>query len=216
MKTFTSYNITLPGIAHLKQFQNCQDHAFTEKYSDLLIGVVSDGVGSLHYSEFTSLLMSSWTIKTIKENIDLLIKVPEQFIKAFNEELAKVKNDVFEYLHPAVKRNCYAAILLFYVVTSEKTYVFVQGDGYYGINNDVYKCEGNSHYIEDCTLELLTTENTADVESIWVSTDGLRYSEKIMKYLMGHGAKNDIEDLIRDEHKKEILRDDFGLALAWR
>lgn len=216
MKTFTSYNITLPGIAHLKQFQNCQDHAFTEKYSDLLIGVVSDGVGSLHYSEFSSLLMSSWTITQVKDEIEYLKNDPEGFCKSFNGLLSSVKSEVFSNLHPAAKQNCYAATLLFYVVTPEKTYVFVQGDGYYGINNDVYKCEGNSHYIEDCTLELLTTENTADVESIWVTTDGLRYSEKIMKYLMEHGVKNDIEDLIRDEHKKEILRDDFGLALAWR
>lgn len=216
MKTFTSYNITLPGIAHLKQFQNCQDHAFAEKYSDLLIGVVSDGVGSLHYSEFTSLLTSSYTISYVKGNIQLLKDKPEVFVSIFNKVIREMKEDVFEYLHPAVQRNCYAATLLFYVVTPEKSYVFVQGDGYYGINNDIYVCKGNSHYIEDCTLELLTVEDTVDVESIWVSTDGLRYSEKITDRLIKHGSKSDIEHIIREEHNKEVLRDDFGLALAWR
>ncbi len=211
-----SFNITLPGNYHILHLKNCQDHAFIDHSNELTIGVVSDGVGSLDYSEFTSFLTASWTIEEVKRRIARIETSPEDFCEYFNEELDVMKEGVFSNLRFVDKRKCYAATLLFYVITPEYSYIFTQGDGYYGINEDSYMVKGNSYYVEDCTLVFERKIKTEDVERIWVSTDGLRYSEKIICALNSGRNAEDLEDLIRDEHSKKVLNDDFGLAWTGR
>ena len=211
-----SFNITLPGNYHITHLKNCQDHAFIEHSDNLIIGAVSDGVGSLDYSEFTSFLTASWAITEVKRQINGIQTSPEAFCEYFNEEFEVMKEGVFSNLRFADKRNCYAATLLFYIVTPEYSYIFTQGDGYYGINEDSYMVKGNSYYVEDCTLVFEKKIKTEDVERIWVSTDGLRYSEKIICALNEGKGEEELERIIRDEHNKKVLSDDFGLAWTGR
>lgn len=215
-KTFNIFEIVIQGERHHQYKENCQDHAF----SNVNIGIVSDGVGSLPYSEFTSFLLSSSVLKFLSEiDFDEIKDKKDVEIYLLNEisdHIRYTKDTCFYFLRDEEKIRCDGATLIFYIITPEYTYIFSQGDGYYGINDDIYKVEGNHNYIDFCTLKFEQKIETEKVDKIWVSTDGLRYSSILMDKLMNGTNMNDLEDVIREEEKLGILRDDLGMVISWR
>lgn len=209
--TFTDFSITIPGKYHRDRYINCQDHAFVDSFQDLHIGVVSDGVGALDYAEFASLITASGTIKYLKtlKNYDKI----ENDVYSY---ILNAKTNCLKYLREKERRMAYAATLLFYVVTPRYSWVYAQGDGYYGINKQIFEVKGNAKFIEECTLELMYKGKTEDIDNIWVSTDGMYYSKKIQQYMINGEHKAGLFDLIEKEHHLNILDDDFGIASLYR
>lgn len=217
MKTFKTLDLIISGQYHLDNKLNCQDYALLSKINDVGIGVVADGVGSYKYSEFMSFLIAGTTINYLSKIDYSNIKEIEKFILVnVPNHLKKLKVECAKNFREKEYAEFCGSTLLFFIVTSEYSYIFTQGDGYYGINNDVYKVEGNSRYIENCTLQLEQKIKTDKVQKIWVSTDGMRYATKSLNRLINEENMNDLEDTIKEEENQKILRDDFGIVLAWR
>lgn len=208
---FEDFSITIPGKYHREHLLNCQDHAFTDAFQNTIIGIVSDGVGSLEYAEFASLLMASGTLKYLKR-----LKNYDNIARDVFEYIEEMKKYCLSFLREKERRNAYCATLLFFIITPEYFWIYTQGDGFYGVNKKIYEVKGNAQRIDDCTLELSYKGKTQDLDNIWVSTDGLRFSENIKQYLTNGESKEHMFDLIKLEHEKDILNDDFGLALSYR
>src|SRR5574338_763800 len=208
--TFTDFSINVPGTYHTDHFLNCQDHAFIEKQGNCMIGVVSDGIGSLPYSQFTSFLTASSILKYLKTFNDY-----DNIIEKVENYLIYVRNSCFNFLRREEVKKCNGATLLFFVVTPKYSWIYAKGDGYYGVNKTLEYVHGNQPYIDECTLELKYKGRTDDIDCIWVSTDGLRYSKELQKYLSNGRTKESIFGLVKEEHRNEILTDDLGLALGY-
>lgn len=209
--SFEDFSITVPGIHHRINLINCQDHAFTDSFQNKIIGVVSDGVGSLDYAEFASLLMASATIKRLKQ-----LNNYDNIAKSMYEYIEDVKKYCLSFLREKERRNAYCATLLFFIITPQYFWIYTQGDGYYGVNKKIYEVKGNGKTIDTCILELAYKGETKDLDNIWVSTDGLRFSKNIQDYLVSGRTKEQMFDLVKQEHENEKLNDDFGLALSYR
>lgn len=217
---FNDFEISIIGKNHKDRNLNCQDQCFSLATDDRQIGIVADGIGSFRFSEVGSFLycarilklLSEMKIETLKSfcKDGCLSKLMDYSIAEFNRMiLDKIFQDSF--------KESFGSTVVLYIITDEMSYIFSKGDGFFGINEALFEIIGNKNYIEFCTFEKNFEIETKNLQSVWVSTDGLRFSPTLKKNLKELPDKfANLFDVIKSEVKQEVLLDDFGLAVSVR
>lgn len=218
MKIFNNFQITLPGKSHKSRGLNCQDQAFCSRTSDRIIGLVADGIGSIQYSEVSSFLYSTSIINCI-EQISLMALNKMNLCEVFEDHILTINKTLGSILKIEHLNLCLGSTIVLYVITEEFTSIYSKGDGFYGITTkpltSIIELKGNNHYIDLCTFERNIKIPTSEVKSVWVATDGLRFSRKL---------KNELEEpdvlfpyifeTIKKEYENDLMLDDFGIAIS--
>lgn len=219
LPTFNNFDISIIGKAHYTQKLNCQDHVFFKNEKDRIIGIVADGIGSLPFSEFSSFLYST-SILTLLCNLNLNIINDNNLSDILDLHILHVNKLLVSIIGDNFLDKSLGSTIILYIITNESTSIYSKGDGFYGVdtlNNGKAFSElnGNDKRIYNCTFVQNFKTETKNIKSVWVSTDGLRYSNLLkdsLKNINEYFCK--LFDIIKIESYSEKLLDDLAICVS--
>lgn len=195
--TFEICTGSVIGNTHSLQNKNNQD-AFTYIIHDqYMIAVVCDGCSKGSRSEMGSTLLASVVTQSIQkycQTYGMLFWENKRLWAEMQQEILAPVRTLISFMPYSVAESIqkhFLSTVVGYIITPEKTCVFICGDGVYGINDEVKIVgpflENKPPYFayqllpggvdvpgtDDFSLQVVETQDTNTIESIFVGTDGV-------------------------------------------
>ncbi len=158
------------GREHQRLNKNNQDAFCVRATDDYVIGVIADGCGSCAHSEVGAWLGVELVAGAIAEAL------PQSLTSKQIEEIGKTV--LIQLPHKLNPYDYYLFTILGFIITPEETTLFGCGDGMMVINGELTQWHFANNappYLiyPDEKLKILAQLKTADLQSLFIGTDGV-------------------------------------------
>jgi hypothetical protein len=224
MRTFEIATGLSTGHTHRKLAYNCQDAYAIHHEKDLIVGVVADGCGAGRHSEVGAQLGTAFVMEFCKRHFR-----HERFDAAF------LLQNLIEYLHqfcdmqmPSDRERFIEDHLLFtlfgFVVKPTDTHVFHAGDGFVGVNEEVWNIDQNNipsyigrHLLGQKATIVSESYKTDKIERLLIATDGLRdLAEPVLPWTnkdVWYSQPVNLPKFLDEASAAGILKDDCAVVM---
>jgi len=154
------------GKLHTKQNISNQDAVNYKVYNKLVVGAVSDGMGSRKFSQIGSKVLTSIVVKEAKRFYGNKISFEKKILKLYKQKIRPLKIDDT------------LSTLLFVIIKNNKTYIAKVGDGMIvGIGKENIVIDDDKNFSNLTTAfsidRLKWWEFDFEFDTIFLATDGI-------------------------------------------